>query len=123
MPYALLADLVLIFHAVFVIWVIFGAFAAFWKPWLIWLHLPALLWGATVAGMGWICPLTPLENALRSLAGAQPYGGDFIQHYLTAMIYPRGLSRGVQAGLAVLLVVGNVLLYAMLYRRRRHSDC
>ncbi|CAM3741157.1 DUF2784 domain-containing protein [Bordetella sputigena] len=123
MPYALLADLVLILHAFFVIWVIFGAFAAFWKPWLIWLHLPALLWGATIAGMGWICPLTPLENALRSQAGLQPYGGDFIQHYLTAMIYPRGLSREVQASLAVLLVVGNVLLYALLFRRRRHSDC
>lgn len=119
MNYRILADAVLIAHGFFVAWVVFGGLAAFWRRWLIWLHLPALAWGAAIAGMGWICPLTPLENALRVQAGQQPYGGDFINHYLTALIYPPGLTRGAQTLLAVLLVGGNAIVYGLLYRRIR----
>jgi hypothetical protein len=121
MTYRILADAVLIAHALFIAWVVFGGLAGFWKRWLIWLHVPALAWGAVVAGMGWICPLTPLENALRVQAGLQPYGGDFIQHYLAPLIYPPGLTRATQALLAGLLLGGNAIVYALLCRRRHRS--
>jgi hypothetical protein len=119
MTYRILADAVLIAHALFIAWVILGGLAGFWKRWLIWLHLPALAWGVLVAGMGWICPLTPLENALRVQAGMQPYSGDFIQHYLAPLIYPPALTRATQALLAGLLVGGNAIVYALLLRRPR----
>ncbi|OZI63502.1 DUF2784 domain-containing protein [Bordetella genomosp. 11] len=121
MTYRILADAVLIAHGLFVAWVVFGGLAAFWRGWLAWLHLPALAWGATVAGMGWICPLTPLENTLRVQAGQSPYAGDFIHHYLTALIYPPALTRGTQALLAVLLLGGNAIVYTLVFRRRRHG--
>ena len=121
MIYQALADLVLLVHAAFIAFVMFGGLLALWKPSIAFLHLPALLWGAVVIAMGWICPLTPLENTLRGMAGNEGYSGGFIEHYLLLAIYPPGLTRSMQTLLAVLLVVGNLAVYTLLYhRRRRH---
>lgn len=123
MIYRTLADLVLLVHAAFVAFVVFGGLLALWKPLIAYLHLPALTWGATVIAMGWICPLTPLENSLRLMAGNEEYSSSFIEHYLLLAIYPPGLTREVQTLLAVLLVVGNLAIYAVLcYRRRRRPS-
>jgi hypothetical protein len=118
MAYRLLADFVLVVHAAFLAFVVFGGLLVFWKRWMIYLHLPALIWGALVVAMGWICPLTPLENTLRQLAGQASYGGGFIEHYLLAAIYPQGLTRELQILLAVLLIFLNASIYAVLWRRR-----
>lgn len=84
---------------------------------MVWLHVPALAWGATVVTMGWVCPLTPLENHLRGMGGQQGYEGGFIEYYLISLIYPEGLTRGVQIVLAALLIIGNALIYTTVYRR------
>lgn len=118
MIYRLLADAVLILHGLFVAFVVFGGPLALWRWRLAYLHLPALAWGAMVIGMGWICPLTPLEVSLRQQAGQQGYAGGFIEHYVLAVIYPDGLTRGVQILLAVALVTGNLLVYGLWARRR-----
>ena len=118
---ALAADAVLIVHGLFIAFVVFGGLAALWRPRLAWLHLPALAWGATVIAMGWICPLTPLENHLRAMAGQGTYGGGFIQHYLWPLIYPPGLTRATQIALAALLAAGNTAIYLTLWRRRQNA--
>jgi len=121
MIYRVLADLVLLVHAAFVLFVALGGLLALWKrrlaPW----HLAALAWGATVMGLGWICPLTPLENTLRQWAGQEGYTEGFIEHYVFGLIYPDGLTRPLQIALAGLLVAGNAVVYAILYRRRRRE--
>lgn len=116
MPYRFLADLVLLTHGLFILFAMFGGLLALWKRWTAWLHLPALAWGALVMGMGWICPLTPLENSLRAMGGQATYDGGFIQHYLMPLIYPPGLTRGLQVVLASLLVLGNTAIYAVWLR-------
>ncbi len=121
MSYRLLADLVLIMHGLFVAFVVFGGLLALWQRWIAYLHLPALAWGALVIGMGWICPLTPLEISLRQQAGQQGYGGGFIEHYVLALIYPAGITRGTQIVLAALLIVGNIIVYALWARRGRRQ--
>ncbi len=118
MTYRVLADLVLAAHGLFVAFVIFGGLLALWKRWVAYVHLPALAWGAMVIGMGWICPLTPLEVSLRERAGQEGYAGGFIQHYLLGIIYPEGITRTTQIVLAALLVVGNIVVYTMWARRR-----
>lgn len=116
MGYGLLADLVLLLHAAFVVFVAAGGLLALWRPRIAWLHLPAAAWGTWVMLSGWICPLTPLENMLRHAAGQDGYGGGFIAHYVTALIYPQGLTRAVQIGLGALVLLGNLILYAICWR-------
>ncbi|HYG42534.1 MAG TPA: DUF2784 domain-containing protein [Bordetella sp.] len=118
MIYRVLADLVLLAHAAFVLFVALGGLLVLWKRWVMPWHLAALAWGATIVGMGWICPLTPLENGLRQLAGQEGYAGGFIEHYVFGLIYPDGLTRPLQMALAGLLVTGNAVVYAIVYRGR-----
>jgi hypothetical protein len=119
MPYRLLADLVLILHAAFVAFVVLGALLALRWPHAAWFHVPAALWGAGIELLGGICPLTPLENHWRRLAGAQGYPGDFIEHYVVSLLYPDGLTRQVQVVLGVLVLAVNVAIYAWALGRGR----
>ncbi|WP_454674281.1 DUF2784 domain-containing protein [Achromobacter pestifer] len=121
MIYRILADLVLVAHGLFVAFVVFGGLLTLWKPRMAYWHLPALAWGAMVIGMGWICPLTPLEVSLRQQAGQQGYAGGFIEHYVLGIIYPAGITRTTQIVLAALLIAGNVVVYALWARRRRRD--
>jgi len=121
MTYRLLADLVLVAHAAFVAFVVLGGFAVLRWPRLAWVHLPVVLWGAGIEFTGGLCPLTPLENHWRRLAGDQGYGGGFVEHYLLAALYPEGLTRGVQLALGLLVVAVNVAIYARIWRRKKAS--
>jgi len=121
MTYRILADLVLVLHGLFVAFVVFGGLLALWKPRAAYWHLPALAWGAMVIGMGWICPLTPLEVSLRQQAGQEGYAGGFIEHYLLGIIYPEGITRTSQIVLAALLIAGNLIVYTLWARRRRRD--
>src|ERR1043165_3621879 len=113
------ADVVLIVHFAFVAFVIAGGALVLAWPRVAWLHVPAVFWGAVVEFSGWICPLTPLENHLRTAAGESPYTGDFVQHYLMALLYPHDLSRSVQVGLGLLVIAINMLFYGLLLLRMR----
>lgn len=118
-PYGLLADLVLLVHAGFVAFVVLGGLPVLRRPRLAWLHLPAVAWGAGIEFAGAICPLTPLEIHLRSLAGQQGYAGGFVEHYVFALLYPEGLTRNIQLALGVLVIAINTFVYAILWRRHR----
>lgn len=114
----LLADAVLLLHGLFILFAVAGGVLVWRWPRLAWLHLPAAAWAAWVVSAGWICPLTPLENALRRSAGEAGYGGGFLEHYLLALIYPEGLTRPVQIALGLGVLLLNALLYALLMARR-----
>ncbi|MFZ5623370.1 MAG: DUF2784 domain-containing protein [Gemmatimonadota bacterium] len=113
-----LANLLVLFHAAFVLFVVLGGLLVLRWPRLAWLHLPAAIWGAAIEFTGWICPLTPLENRFRRLAGEAGYSGGFIEHYVLPVLYPTGLTRSVQYVLGALVVLLNVVIYAIVVRRR-----
>jgi hypothetical protein len=122
MWYQSLADLVLLTHLEFIGFVVLGGLLVRRWPSLAWAHLPAVAWGILIEFAGWICPLTPLEIALRERGGAAGYAGDFIGHYLTATIYPEGLSRGVQVALGMFVLLLNTSVYVALVRRVRRGQ-
>jgi hypothetical protein len=81
-----LADLVVVVHSLFVLFVVCGGLLVlrWWK--VIYLHLPAVIWGAFIEFAGGICPLTPLENSLRRSAGLAGYEGGFVEHYILPVL-------------------------------------
>ncbi len=114
-----LADLLVVVHLAFVLFVVLGGFFAIrWRR-VAWAHLPCAAWGALISLTGWVCPLTPLENALRRAGGEAGYGGGFVAHYLLPVLYPEGLTRGAQVGLGVLVLAANALAYVIVLRHVR----
>jgi hypothetical protein len=123
MLYRALADATLVIHLSFVLFVVLGGLLVLRWRWLAWLHLPAALWGAFIELTGRICPLTPLEQRFRLLGGEEGYEGGFIDHYITAWIYPEGLTRGSQIALGIGVLLTNAALYGwMIYRTLRERD-
>ena len=117
----LLADLTVVVHLVFVLFVIFGGVLLLWRKSAAWFHAPAVFWAALVEFAGWVCPLTPLENWLRERGGAAGYQTGFVERYLIPILYPSALTRKMQItlGLGVLLV--NTIIYALVLGKLRRS--
>ena len=118
MFFRLAADAVVVVHLLFIVFVLFGGLLVLRWRWLLFLHVPALVWGAVVEFFHFYCPLTPLENAMRSRAGMEGYDGGFIEHYLIPLIYPAGLTPQIQLWLGGIVVLCNLLVYSWLASRR-----
>lgn len=116
---ALLADLVVAVHFLFVLFVVFGGLLVLRWPRLAYVHVPAAVWGAAIELGGWICPLTPVEQWLRRQAGSSTYSGGFIEHYILPVLYPSALTRDIQLILGFLVITLNVIIYAYVFRKLR----
>lgn len=119
--YLLLADIVLLAHLAFIVFVLGGGLLLLRWPRMVWLHLPAMIWAVFVEVSGWLCPLTPLENYFRELAGGDMYHGDFIARYLLPLIYPAGLTPTIQLVLASVVIVLNIIIYTVIIRAGKRS--
>lgn len=109
-----LADLIVVIHLGFILFVILGGLLVLkWRR-LIWLHLPAAAWGVLIEFAGWLCPLTLFENRLRSANGGG-YSVGFIEHYLIPVIYPSDLTRVIQIGLGFGVILINSIIYRKVY--------
>lgn len=91
------ADLVVVFHAAYVLFVI-GALVLVcigarrrWEwvrnRWFRGIHLLMILVVIVEAWLGIVCPLTTLENKLRRAGGEQPYPGDFIARWVHELLF------------------------------------
>ena len=113
----LLADGVVVLHALFVVFVVVGGALVVWRPRFAVVHLPAVLWGAWVEFTGTICPLTPLENQWRRAAGDAGYQGGFVEHYLLPVLYPDGLTARMQVTFGIVVLAVNAAMYALAWWR------
>ena len=121
MPLHLAADLVLLLHLAFILFVLLGGLLALrWRRAPL-LHLPAALWGAWIEFSAGICPLTPLEQELRRRAGEAGYSGGFVEHYVLPVVYPDWLSRPTQLALGLCVVAVNLAVYGWLVWRTFRS--
>ena len=121
MLYALLADLTILLHTTFILFVVFGGLLVFWRRGFIWIHAPCAVWGILIEFQGWVCPLTYLENDLRAAANIGGYDGGFIDHYLVPLVYPSGLTSDTQILLGLVVLFINVVIYVLIWRKGKHS--
>jgi uncharacterized membrane protein YhhN len=117
--YRILADVVVGLHFLFVVFVVAGGLLVLRWPKLAYLHVPVAVYGAAIEFVGWICPLTPLENSLRRQAGEAGYSTGFVEHYLLPVLYPSALTRDIQLLLGVAVIAINLSIYVSVFRRRR----
>jgi len=122
MSYAVLASLTVALHVAFIAFVVLGGLMVARRPRLALLHLPAVAWGAFVEFSGRVCPLTPLENRWRALAGAAGYPEGFVEHYLLSVMYPAALTPATQYLLGTLVLAVNVGAYVFLWQRARRRS-
>ena len=107
-------------HFGFAAFVALGGLVALARPRVAWFHLPALAYGAAIELVGWVCPLTPLEWALRSRAGETGIEGGFLERYLGPLLYPAGWER-LHGWIGLLLIMFNLAIYAGVWLRHRQS--
>jgi len=118
MVYDLLADIVVLLHLLFIVFVIFGGLLLLFDRRWIWAHMPAVVWAVLIEFAGWICPLTPLEVRLREMGGRGGYRSGFVEHYIIPVLYPRSLDRKLQVILGLLVILVNVAIYLSVLRRQ-----
>ncbi|PJA31724.1 MAG: DUF2784 domain-containing protein [Zetaproteobacteria bacterium CG_4_9_14_3_um_filter_53_7] len=116
MIYSLLADVVLLLHALFILFVGPGGLLLFRWPRLALLHVPSICWAVWISFSGSVCPLTPLEQWLRQLSGQISYSGSFTARYIEPVIYPAGLTQQMQWGIGAFVLLLNALVYLCLFR-------
>ncbi len=111
-----LANLTYFVHLFFIIFSVFGALICIRWPKLILLHIPCLTWATLIWFFRWSCPLTPLEKYFLEQAGLSTYEGGFIAHYIYPLIYVGGFTYSEIVILGILLILGNILAYTLIYR-------
>lgn len=119
MMYRLAADLVLLLHLAFALFALFGALLVLRRPRLLPWHLAALLWAVIVQWANLICPLTPLENALRRRGGEAGYEAGFIEHYVSILLYPENLTIELRYLIGLIVIAVNAGLYGWLLVRNK----
>lgn len=108
------ADLIVLSHFTFILFVMFGGLLI--KKWrgFIYLHLPAVAWGAAVEFFGWVCPLTTWENLFRRQS-SEEYSIGFVEHYIFPLIYPELLTRDIQIVFGIGVILLNLFIYRWVY--------
>ena len=119
--YELAANLTLIVHFAFILFVVFGALLFFVATKIIFIHFPALIWGSYIELTNSICPLTYLENWFLHKANLTTYSEGFIQNYLVPIVYPASLTKDLQIYLGIALIVINIVFYAFIFNKLKKN--
>lgn len=92
-----LADLILVTHVLFVVFVVLGLVAILIGKYRCWnwvrnlrfrlIHLAAIGIVIAESWLGLVCPLTEWENRLREAASGEVYSNSFIQHWLHEILF------------------------------------
>ena len=117
--YEIAANLTLIVHFTFVLFVVFGALLFFVTTKIVFIHIPAFIWGSYIELTHSICPLTYLENWFLQKANLTTYSEGFIQNYLVPIVYPKHLTDNLQIYFAIVLIVANMIMYGLIISKSK----
>ena len=111
MLYKICADIVVVIHLLWILFLLFGAFPGMYRKIFKIIHISGLIFAFIVQIFGWYCPLTYLEIWLRYKHDpALSYSGSFIINYVEKIVYLQ-VSRSSIFILTILLIGLNVLIY------------
>ena len=119
--YEIAANLTLIVHFIFVLFVVFGGLFFFVTTRIVFIHIPAFIWGSYIELTHSICPLTYLENLFLHKANLTTYSEGFIQNYLMPIVYPTNLTKDLQIYLGIALIVVNMIIYGFIISKLKKS--
>lgn len=111
MTYKILADIVVVIHFLWIVFLIFGVFLGVRRKAVKIFHISGLIFAFVIQIFDWHCPLTYLEVWLRAKHDpALAYAGSFIPHYLEKIVYIE-LPRYTVFILTIILCGFNVWMY------------
>ncbi len=111
MLYKILADIVVLVHFLWILFLIFGAFLGVGNKAIKNFHISGLVFALVIQIFGWYCPLTHLEVWLRAKHNPSlAYAGSFIIHYVERFIYIE-ISPCLIFVLTLLLIGFNIWFY------------
>jgi hypothetical protein len=112
MLYKILADMVVLIHFLWILFLIFGAIPGVRYKAIKILHITGLVFAFVIQVFGWYCPLTHLEVWLRAKHDPSlAYAGSFIIHYVEGLIYIEKNSAWLIFSLTLLLMGFNAWFY------------
>jgi len=120
--YRLLAELTMVTHFAYLVFVAVGGFLAWRWPRAIVPHLTATAAGVVIFAGSLNCPLTWAEDRLRRRAGQPGLPRGFVDTYLDGVLYPERAARWVLL-LAGALIVASWLGAYLRWRQRRYGAC
>ncbi len=121
MAYKFLANMSIVIHFVFIVFVVAGGFLTIWRFRIIYLHVPAVAWGVAIEYFGWICPLTYLEDWFPLKAGIVGQQSGFVDRYIMPIVYPQGLAKEVQYFIAGSLLIINITMWLIAWKRHKKA--
>jgi len=108
---AILADIVVLIHFLWIVFLIIGAVPGKRYPFVKIIHMSGLAFSLIIQIFGWYCPLTHLELWLRMRHNPMlSYSGSFIIHYVEQLVYLE-VSRRTVFLMSILLVIFNMIMY------------
>lgn len=119
MLYGVLADIVVVIHLLWILFLISGAYWGRKRRPVMAVHASGLLFSIAMQVFGWHCPLTHIEVWLRAKQNPlQTYPGSFIAHYAEKLVYIE-ISPLIIFVLTVILVGVNGWAYRRAFRLSR----
>lgn len=111
MFFKILADIVVLIHFLWIVFLIFGAFWGTRNKAARVVHIAGLAFALIIQVFGWYCPLTHIEVWLRAMHDpALSYTGSFIIHYIEKIVYVE-LSGNIILVFSIALCCINAWLY------------
>lgn len=117
--YLIAADIIVLLHFLWIVFLVFGAFPGRKYKWVKRLHISGIVFALFIQMVGWYCPFTHLETWLRKAhEPAQSYNGSFIVYYVEKLVYV-SLPPHIIIWLTALLGIISVCVYLYKPARRK----
>ena len=122
MLYRVLADIVVVTHLLWILFLIAGAYWGRKHRAVMVVHGAGLAFAVVSQVFGWYCPLTHLE--IRLVAEQNPalaYPGSFLAHYAEKLVYIN-VAPAILFVWTLVLVGVTALIYWRAFKKAKHHD-